>query len=294
MNVPETHGPIDHDTVQWNGVVAARYRIEQSIRYVYDHPIRNLRHQLMIAPRLRHLDQERIDHRMWSSAHVPLAHSTDEFGNDVASLSIARVEREISFNLESTIERAGTAGLLAPMRVETFDPRWLEVGRLTRVDEPLRDAAAYLCALHADPHDRVQAIMRFVFAHMTYTKAVTDVFTTASTAFSMARGVCQDYAHIAIALARACGIGARYASGHLIGEGATHAWVEFLVPEGAGSRVLSLDPTYCCETDFRYVVVAIGRDYDDVPPTSGVFSGRGAGTLFGRQSVQLVALTYAA
>jgi transglutaminase-like putative cysteine protease len=109
----------------------------------------------------------------------------------------------------------------------------------------------------------------------------------------MRRGVCQDFAHIAIALARACGIGARYASGHLLGEGATHAWVEFLI-DGAAPSVLSLDPTYCSETDFRYIVVAIGRDYDDVPPTSGVFTGRSCGTLHGRQHVGLTHVTYAA
>ncbi|GAC1416709.1 MAG: transglutaminase family protein [Candidatus Velthaea sp.] len=287
-------GTIDHRSVEWSGVIGARYRIEQTLRYEYDHPIRNLRHRLIIAPRVRHLDQERVGHRIWSSTDIPLTLTTDGFGNDVASLSIRRVEREIAFGLESTIVRAGHLPPTGDSRGDSRDMRWMDGGRLTRADESLLDAAADIRAMHPNARERAHAIMRFVHAHMTYTKNVTDVFTTASTAFHMGRGVCQDFSHIAIALARACGIGARYASGHLIGEGATHAWVEFLVPSAAGPVVLSLDPTYCSETDFRYVVVAIGRDYDDVAPTSGTFSGRSGGTLHGRQRVTLTHLTYAA
>ncbi|GAC1544701.1 MAG: transglutaminase family protein [Candidatus Velthaea sp.] len=293
MNEREHDGTIDHKSVEWNGVITARYRIEQTLRYEYDHPIRNLQHQLIIAPRARHLDQERVEHRIWSSTNVPLTLTIDYFGNDVVSLSIPHVEREIAFGLESTIVRSSRTGLKEDLADPT-DSSWSDGGRLTRADEALLDAAADIRALHPNPRERAYAIMRFVHRHMTYTKNVTDVFTTASTAFYMKQGVCQDYSHIAIALARACGIGARYASGHLIGEGATHAWVEFLVPGPDGPVVLSLDPTYCSETDFRYVVVAIGRDYDDVPPTSGTFSGRSVGTLHGQQRVRLTDLTYAA
>jgi transglutaminase-like putative cysteine protease len=130
---------------------------------------------------------------------------------------------------------------------------------------------------------------------MIYTKGVTDVFTTAAVAFSMRRGVCQDYAHIAIALSRACGLSARYVSGHLLGEGATHAWVEFLVPAGRKhARVVSLDPTNGCATNLRYIVIAVGRDYDDVAPTSGVFIGNAPGAVDSRQSVRLTDVSWAA
>ncbi len=290
MRVEASESGIDPRPVDWSGVLAARYRIDQTLRYEYDSPIRDLHHRLMIAPRERHLDQQRFAHRIWSSTHVPLAFSTDDFGNDVASLSIAAIEREVVFGLESTIVRTNSA-----MHVSDVQYRhWFDVGRLTRADRALLDVAADLRAIHPNDRDCAQAIVRFVNRHMIYTKNVTDVFTTASTAYHMGRGVCQDFSHIAIALARACGIGARYASGHLIGEGATHAWVEFLIPAASGSTVLSLDPTYCAPTDFRYLVVAVGRDYGDVPPTSGTFNGTSCGTLFGDQRVRLVQLTYAA
>lgn len=284
---------IDPKTVDWSGVLTATYHIEQTLRYEYDRPIRDLRHRLIIAPRPHHLDQDRIENHVWSSAEVPLAASTDDFGNDVASFVIPHVQREVTFGVSSTIVRSGPAGLV-PDTEPQARRRWLDGGRLTRPDAALFDVAADIRTLHPNDRDCVDAIVRYVNKHMTYTKSVTDVFTTAATAFQMGRGVCQDFSHIAIALARACGIGARYASGHLIGEGATHAWVEFLVRDRTGKRILSLDPTYGSATDYRYVVVAIGRDYDDVPPTSGIFRGRSAGTLMGRQLVRLTALTYAA
>ncbi len=250
-----------------------------------------------MAPRKRHLDQQRVGHHLWSSTSGPLELAPDAFGNDVASVWIPRVEREITFGLESTIVRDKRfAPPSAP--IEAHEGQWLSGGRLsggrlTRADDALLAAAAALRARHPDPRTCAYAIMRFVHRHMTYTKGVTDVFTTASTAFRMQRGVCQDFAHIVIALARACGIGARYASGHLLGEGATHAWVEVLIDGDDGATVLSLDPTYCSETDFRYIVVAIGRDYDDVAPTSGVFTGPRGGKLHGRQRVSLIDVTYA-
>ena len=294
MSAVDLAGTIDHEAVDWNGIVGARYRIDQSLRYVYETPIHNLHHRLIIAPRKQHGDQQRIDHRIWSSTHVPLTESIDAYGNDVVSLSISRVAREITFGLTSTIVRAADVRVPTAAADEVSDPCWMDGGRLTRPDALLLDAAADLRARHLDPYECAHEVMRFVHRHMTYTKNVTDVFTTAATAFHMGRGVCQDFSHIAIALARACGFGARYASGHLLGEGATHAWVEFLIPSTTGSRVLSLDPTYGSPTDFRYLVVAIGRDYDDVPPTSGYFSGSSSGTLFGQQHVRLTQLTYAA
>ena len=65
---------------------------------------------------------------------------------------------------------------------------------------------------------------------MAYTHGVTGVRTTAAEAFALRRGVCQDYAHIMLALCRLCDLPARYVSGHLLGEGGTHAWVDVLLP----------------------------------------------------------------
>lgn len=94
-------------------------------------------------------------------------------------------------------------------------------------------------------------------------------------------GVCQDYAHAMIAIARSWGIPARYVSGYLrvarkvdgrVPDNATHAWVECLLPELGW---VGFDPTNRRVVDQRHVRIAMGRDYQDVPPTQGVFQGGG-------------------
>jgi transglutaminase-like putative cysteine protease len=286
---------IDERTIDWSGVIAARYHVEQSLRYEYSSPISNLHNRLIITPRRRHLDQQRLANHLWTPAIGPIALEHDEFGNDIADVNVARVEHEIVFSLEASIVRDLRFQRADATPYDVIDPRWTGGSRLTRANDAILDAAADLRSRYPNERERAFAIVKFVSRHMTYTKGVTDVFTTAATAFAQGRGVCQDYAHIAISVARAAGLSARYVSGHLLGEGATHAWIEILVNDRTkGPLVLSLDPTYDTPTNFRYVVVAIGRDYDDVPPTSGYFSGNGSGRLHGSQTVRLLDVTYAA
>jgi Transglutaminase-like enzymes, putative cysteine proteases len=99
------------------------------------------------------------------------------------------------------------------------------------------------------------------------------------------KGVCQDFAHVMIALVRGLGIPCRYVSGYLhhgaadqdrSAEGATHAWVEALLP---GLGWVGLDPTNKLMASDRHIRTAIGRDYADVPPTRGVFKGSAASKL---------------
>jgi transglutaminase-like putative cysteine protease len=199
-----------------------------------------------------------------------------------------RIERGITFSLEATVRRSAYTAPHTVAGTELLQATWSRPRRMIRPDAAIVAAAAELRARHRDERDRAQAIVQFVHGALIYTKGVTDVFTTASVAFSMRRGVCQDYAHVAIALARSAGLQARYVSGHLLGEGATHAWVEILIPDREGrSAVHAYDPTYGCPTNLRYVTIAVGRDYEDVAPTSGVYVGRAAGKLHGTQRVIL-------
>jgi transglutaminase-like putative cysteine protease len=100
-------------------------------------------------------------------------------------------------------------------------------------------------------------------------------------ALHLGQGVCQDYAHIMLSLLRTLTIPARYVSGHLLGEGAPHAWVEALVRDaGTGDvDVVGCDPTHRCHVGADYIVVATGRDFADVTSTSGVFTGAASGKL---------------
>ena len=84
-----------------------------------------------------------------------------------------------------------------------------------------------------------------------------------------------------VTLCRLAGIPARYVSGHLLGEGGSHAWVEALVPDGTRthSRIVhAFDPTEGCRTGPRHLTVAVGRDYADVAPMSGSYTSSIPGT----------------
>lgn len=117
--------------------------------------------------------------------------------------------------------------------------------------------------------DDAVTLCNFTHNHITYTPSATDVNTTASEAFSMGKGVCQDYAHILIALCRNHGIPARYVNGFIFGEGATHAWVEIF----DGKEWRGLDPTHGCLIEYGYIKLAHGRDADDCPVSRGTFMG---------------------
>ena len=121
------------------------------------------------------------------------------------------------------------------------------------------------------------ALMGAVHQSLQYEKGATSVKTTAEEALQIGKGVCQDYAHVMLATCRLSGLPARYVSGYLYSpnapEMASHAWVDVFIAEH-GWR--SLDPTHNCPQDARYVRVATGRDYADVPPTRGMYKGKAA------------------
>src|SRR2546430_8371806 len=103
---------------------------------------------------------------------------------------------------------------------------------------------------------------------MRYAAGVTTVQTTAAEALALRRGMCQDYAHVMIAICRAAGLAARYVSGHLLGAGGSHAWVEALLPHRGGDCAQAYDPTNGRPPDMGYTTVAVGRGYGEVSPVS--------------------------
>ncbi len=112
-------------------------------------------------------------------------------------------------------------------------------------------------------------LMHEVYQRLCYAQGQTHVGTTAAEAFALGRGVCQDYAHIYVALCRMAGFPARYAAGMAVGEGATHAWAEVWQDEAW----TAYDPTHDCIVDDRYVKLSHGRDFADCSVDRGCFRG---------------------
>jgi transglutaminase-like putative cysteine protease len=137
-------------------------------------------------------------------------------------------------------------------------------------------------ARSGDPLQTIRRTMSEMYRRFEYSPRTTRVDSPIDEALTSRRGVCQDFAHIMIALVRRLGIPCRYVSGYLCqshggaarsSDGATHAWVEALLPELGW---LGFDPTNDLVAGDRHIRVAIGRDYADVPPTRGVFKGLSA------------------
>lgn len=119
------------------------------------------------------------------------------------------------------------------------------------------------------PLEKAQILNIAAANALRYTSGVTNNATTAAEALALGQGVCQDYAHLLIALARLSGFAARYCMGLIPGEGATHAWAELCLPDGWRG----FDPTHSCEAGEQYLRFAAGRDAADCRAEKGVFKG---------------------
>jgi transglutaminase-like putative cysteine protease len=287
---------VDPRSVDWPRVAQSSYLIHQQMSYQYATPIHDLRHHLVVFPPRNHGDQRRITYQLEvSNAEHQMTTRRDAFGNIVVDLSVPRVEQTIDFEAWMVVERRGNTG---PHRIRGTwlgDRRLLEPSGLTQPDEVMREAAAGLIATGAEPLELAALISSWVHRAMSYETGVTDVATTAAEALALGRGVCQDYAHVMIALCRLCGIPARYVSGHLLGEGAMHAWVEVLLPSAAhpGEGVAwPYDPTHDRPISLCYLTVAVGRDYADVSPTRGTFRAMSGGCLSSHRCVSVTAVQY--
>ncbi len=143
-----------------------------------------------------------------------------------------------------------------------------------------------------DPLSATRALSEVIYAAFEYEPGVTEADSPIDLALQQGRGVCQDFAHIMIAICREWGLPARYVSGYLFTDragaaergperaqerahdrsdpDASHAWVEVFLPS---LRWVGFDPTNNLMAGERHVCVAVGRDYADVPPSRGVFKG---------------------
>jgi transglutaminase-like putative cysteine protease len=254
------------------------YVLHQRFSYTYDAPIRELRHRLVVVPPRRHGNQRRLSHSITvSAAEARTTNRRDVVGNTVTRSYVPVVPDRIEFVLAARVERIWPdSDVLLPVAALTHS-RLLRPTRLTAADAAIRTHAARMTG--TDPLATAQRFCAYVHEAISFESGVTSVSTTAAEALASGRGVCQDTAHVMIALCRAAGLAARYVSGHLVGEGATHAWVEVIVADPAGARAVAFDPSTGGQAGRDYLTIATGRDYADVAPTSGTYRGPAHGTL---------------
>ena len=267
---------LDPAAVDLDSARRIRFVLQQSFCYRYAGPVAVLDQRLVVVPPSRHGPQRRTYHRLSvSGADGRASWSRDVFANSVARVVVPAVAEIVEFRVEAVLERQGSAPVLLPER-SLRDPRYLDPTHLTSPDDALTIAALTALNTRIAGIETAERVCALVHDSLRYQKGATSTGTTAAEAFALGAGVCQDYAHVMLAMCRALGIPARYVSGHMLGEGSTHAWVEVIVPHPTRSDVAvaaPFDPCHGRQPGAAYVTVAVGRDYDDVAPTSGTYEG---------------------
>jgi transglutaminase-like putative cysteine protease len=284
---------IDHHSVRWSSVCRTCYVLHKRFHYSYPGPIRNLRQRLIVVPPEQHGDQRLREHELRVvGAAGAVSTVYDMFGNRVLFFEAPEVQSEIAFEVDLLVERAGYPDTLPLLSAEQVAPFRAETA-LTASDVHIQTAAEVLARQHREPLELAVAINRWVAETMRYGWGVTNVSTPAAEALRLGQGLCQDYAHIMLSLCRCVGLPARYVSGHLLGEGGSHAWVEVLLPAGDRFAAVPFDPTNHRRGNLSYVTIAVGCDYQDVSPTSGRFSAPYQGQLTTSKRAGLVRVEYA-
>ena len=225
-----------------------------------------------------------VHHRTIVNPHVALFSYRDYWGTTVEAFDLHTSHERLSVVSDNVVESwSPSRSIDGPSweRVKStdFHDQFVEYLRHTRLSPVLDDAADIAESLRSAPSPlaAAEACVDLVRERMTYTPGATHVHTPADEAWASRRGVCQDYSHVTISLLRSLGVPARYVSGyHYTGSGEidepvlveSHAWLEAWVGEW-----IAFDPTNGKDVGERYVTVAVGRDYNDVSPMRGIFSG---------------------
>lgn len=249
-----------------------RLKIMHRTEYAYDQPVPYGLQRLRLAPQ-NGPTQNVVNWTLSVDGATEEVRFLDQFGNDTRLVSIGGAPHLISLVAEGEVDTLDTAGITGPHR--GFAPLWL-----LQPPTPLTEPGARIAALAAEiapkpDLERLHALMTLVHARVEFDTNATGTATPAEEALAHSRGVCQDHAHIFISAARRLGFPARYVSGYLLLEGvseqvASHAWAEAHV-EGLGW--VGFDAANGVSPDERYVRLAVGRDYRDAMPVSGIILG---------------------
>jgi transglutaminase-like putative cysteine protease len=276
-----------------------RYTITHVTTYEYTEPVSLCQNVAHLSARA--CDRQRFEPSVLSISPDPavIEERVDYFGNPTHYFTIQEPHRELK------VEAAHRIAVRAPAPVDPrTTPTWEAVrDRLGRDREPVWFDAYQFCfdsrfaaaapqyAAFAAPSfaparpilDAALHLVERIHTGFVYDPKATTVATPVGEMFEKRRGVCQDFAHLLLACFRSLGLSAKYVSGYLstlpppgrprlVGADATHAWVSLFCGDAGW---IDLDPTNNQIPEERHVLLAWGRDYDDVSPLKGVILGGG-------------------
>jgi transglutaminase-like putative cysteine protease len=267
------------------------YSIRHITRFRYSKPVRESVMELRMQPRSEG-PQALRSFQIASNPRAQLYAYTDHLGNAVYHFNVLREHMELRIETQSLVEMAQWRDS-SPAADELEWDRYnsynlgadqfdlLEESKFSRMSQRLSEflQARELARPKGEALGALKHLNHTIFQAFDYQTGVTDASSPIDDALGAGVGVCQDFAHIMIAVARSWGVPARYVSGYLhhgksvqdrSHDDATHAWVEAYLPSMGW---IGFDPTNDIMAGERHVRVAVGRDYADVPPTRGTFKG---------------------
>lgn len=272
-----------------------QYRVLHRTAYTYDLPVTTSYGRGCLRPRPQH-SQTLLEHTLTID---PVPQITDEtrdlFGNYTHYLEIHTEHERFEVVKESVLDvewpevdldmldEYTVADAAAALRQDTsLDPVEHALYTLpsaqVQLSEEVRRFAELAIPAGRPLGEAIASLYHQIYSDFTYTKGATTVNSTLPELLTTKAGVCQDFAHLAVACFRAAGLPARYVSGYiettpppgkpkLAGSDATHAWVSVFTPRAGW---VDVDPTNDHLADSRYIVTAWGRDFRDVSPLRGV------------------------
>ena len=280
-----------------------RYRIVHKTVYRYSEPASLSQNELILQPRGTAF--QRVGESRLSIQPNPqyTSERLDYYGNRIQVFMVQHPHSELTMTATSRVETLPPADLSA-LQTLAWEDVVHSLGRHEQTEA--LDAFQFVFAspmVAISPKVREYALVSFppgrailegaihlmgrIFTEFTYDKAATTVDTGVDQVLAQCKGVCQDFAHLAIGCLRSLGLAARYVSGYLetlpppgkpklVGADASHAWLSVYIP---GVGWVDLDPTNNLIPGERHITLAWGRDYADVTPVKGVVMGGGVHAL---------------
>ena len=268
------------------------YAIRHFTRYRYSRPVWQSYMEVRMHPRSENT-QRCFTFQLSVSPRVRIFSTTDHVGNIVHHFDIPEQHNQLTIIADALVDVDAPLNLPSSLGSDA----WNELDQLIEREDywdmlmpsyfarnsPELEAFANELGAgerYGDPLTLLRNLNDQVYERFSYVKQSTSVDSPIEDALRSRQGVCQDFAHIMISLLRNLRIPSRYVSGYLhhdemhedrSAEGATHAWVEALLP---GLGWIGFDPTNRLIAGERHIRTAIGRDYADVPPTLGTMKGR--------------------
>jgi transglutaminase-like putative cysteine protease len=282
---------------------AMKLEVSHRTTYSYRSPVVQSHHLVHLKP--RQLPGQTLLHHSLLIEPAPVSKSDiiDMFGNEACVLRLEDEHREFVVHARSTVDivrqppptladsapwdtvAAAARQAKTPGSVDAL--QYLCVSRHAPVSDDLRRFAHISFPARCPVLSGAMALTRHIFEDFTFDGRATDVSTPVAQVLQTRRGVCQDFAHLAIAACRSIGVPARYVSGYLMtrpppgqiklkGADASHAWFSIWAP---ATGWVDFDPTNGINPAGEHITVAYGRDYDDISPISGVLLGGGEQTM---------------